>query len=345
MKINPESLARASSRHPWRVIGSWVVLFLVMGGITGALLSGVLNNDISFTNKPESIKAQDVIDAKFAAKEAGASTEYVIVQSSDLTVDDADFQNYVKQLQGALAARTDLVTEPPATYYDVVKQAPDQAAGLVSQDKSATLIPVAITEDNTETIDGLRTVIDENASDAFTTQLAGQATLNADFTTVAEEDARKGESIGIVVALIVLVVVFGAIIAALLPIGVAIMAIVIALGITSLVGPVGGVQPLRHQHHLDDRSGGGHRLLLVHRVPLPRRAEEGVREARRDRRGRRHGEPGGVLQRHDGGPRLARDVHHPHHDLPCAGIRSDLRDPGLHRGFDDAVARDAGQAR
>src|SRR4029079_1733741 len=67
---------------------------------------------------------------------------------------------------------------------------------------------------------------------------AGQSTLNADFTTIAEEDARKGESIGIMVALVVLVVVFGAIIAALVPIGMAIVAIGIALGITALVGQI-----------------------------------------------------------------------------------------------------------
>ena len=30
MKINPESLARASSRHPWRTVGIWAVI-LVLG--------------------------------------------------------------------------------------------------------------------------------------------------------------------------------------------------------------------------------------------------------------------------------------------------------------------------
>ncbi len=66
MKINPESLARASSHHPWRVIVAWVVLFMAMGAASGMLLSGVLTNDIAFTNSPESIKAQDVIDQKFS---------------------------------------------------------------------------------------------------------------------------------------------------------------------------------------------------------------------------------------------------------------------------------------
>jgi RND superfamily putative drug exporter len=238
MKINPESLARASSRHPWRVIGAWGVLFVVMIGVSSTLLSGVLNNDISFTNKPESIKAQDVIDARFSAAQVGASTEYVIVHSASLTVDDPAYQAYVQQLQGTLAAKKDLVAAPPTTYYDALAQSPEAAAGLVSKDKHYSLISVAIAQDDTPTIEGIRSTLAAATSEGFTLQLAGQATMNADFTTIAEEDARKGESIGVVVALVVLVVVFGAIVAALVPIGIAIMAIGIALGITALVGQI-----------------------------------------------------------------------------------------------------------
>ena len=238
MRINPESLARASSRHPWRVIGAWGVLFLVMVGLASALLGDVLNNDISFTNRPESIKAQEVIDDQFTAAQQGASTEFVIVHSETLTVDDPAFMAYVQQLQDALAAKTDLVATPPTTYYDALQASPDAAAGLVSQDQHYTLISVVITHDDTPTVEGIRDVLASTTADGFTTQLAGQATLNADFTTIAEEDARKGESIGVMVALVVLVVVFGAIIAALVPIGMAIVAIGVALGITALVGQI-----------------------------------------------------------------------------------------------------------
>ena len=115
MRINPESLARASSRHPWRVIGAWGVLFLVMVGVSTSLLSGVLTNDISFTNKPESIKAQDVIDQQFSTTELGASTEYVIVHSDSQTVDDPTYQTFVTQLQATLASKTELIAAPPAT--------------------------------------------------------------------------------------------------------------------------------------------------------------------------------------------------------------------------------------
>ncbi len=214
----------------------WGVLFLVMVGVSTSLLSGVLTNDISFTNKPESIKAQDVIDQQFSTTEVGVSTEYVIVHNDSLTVDDPAYQEFVKQLQATLASKTDLVAGPPSTYYDALASSPAAAAALVSQDKHYTLIPIGITKDDTPTVEGIRDTLASAETDGFTVQMAGQATLNADFTTIAEQDARKGESIGIMVALIVLVVVFGAIVAALVPIGMAIVAIGIALGITALVG-------------------------------------------------------------------------------------------------------------
>ena len=275
MRINPESLARASSRHPWRVIGVWGVLFFVMVGLASTLLGDVLNNDISFTNRPESIKAQEVIDAQFTAAQQGASTEFVIVHSETLTVDDPAYKAYVQELQSALAAEPDLVVGTPTTYYDALEASPDAAAGLVSEDQHYTLISFSIAQDDTATVEGVRDVLASTTADGFTTQLAGQSTLNADFTTIAEEDARKGESIGIMVALVVLIVVFAAIIAALVPIGMAIVAIGIALGIVALDRADRRVQPVRHEHHLDDRFGGRHRLLAVHRVAVPGGAEEG----------------------------------------------------------------------
>ena len=236
MRINPETLARASSRHPWRVVGVWVALIVAAGAISGALLGGVLNNDIEFTNQPESGRAQDVIDQRFTQDSPAASTEYVIIESDQQSVDDPAFQEYVGELQGAFAAREDLVAAPPVSYYDVLAQDENAAAGLVSASRTATLLPVAIKDDDVETVEAIRDLLAEHRSEGFTTQIAGQATLFADFSKIAEEDSRKGELIGVGVALIVLVVVFGAIVAALVPIAMAVAAIVLSLGLVALIG-------------------------------------------------------------------------------------------------------------
>jgi RND superfamily putative drug exporter len=220
------------------------VLIVAMGVVSGTLLSGVLSQDISFTNRPESVQAQDVLDQKFPAQGGSGegsvdSTEYVIVTSDSLTVDDPAYQAFVKSVQSKLASSLgDNLASPPATYYDVAQQAPDQAAALVSQDRKATLIPLPLKDAGTSSIDDLRAAAESAKGDGFSIQVAGQGTLGADFTKVAEEDLRKGESIGLLIALIVLIVVFASILAALLPIVMAFFAIAVALGLVALIGQV-----------------------------------------------------------------------------------------------------------
>ena len=39
MRLNPETLARASSRHPWRTVGVWLVIFVLAGSSSSARCS------------------------------------------------------------------------------------------------------------------------------------------------------------------------------------------------------------------------------------------------------------------------------------------------------------------
>jgi uncharacterized membrane protein YdfJ with MMPL/SSD domain len=236
MKLNPETIARASSRHPWRTIGVWLVLIVAMGAVSSALLADVLTQDIQFTNRPESVQAQDVLDTRFGQSRT-EDTEFLIVHSDQFTVLDQEFVAFVKQLQGRVTAIDgSILAAPPATYYDVIKQAPDQAAGLVSQDRHYTLIPVTLKDFEDATIQKLRDIAAAAQEDGFSVQVAGTGSLNVDFTKIAEEDLRKGESIGIGVALIVLIIVFASIVAAIVPIVMAIFAIAVALGLVALIG-------------------------------------------------------------------------------------------------------------
>jgi RND superfamily putative drug exporter len=240
MKLNPESVARASSRHPWRTIGAWFLAIVAMGVVTGSLLAGVLTQDIAFTNKPESVKAQDVIDQHFSNGQDTSDTEFLIVQSDTLTSSDPAFQDRVQSLKAELERLgPNDIAAPVFTYVDAQQAGQeDQAASLVSQDGTTVLIPVAIADTTDAIVADLREVAASGSTDGFTVQVAGQATLGSDFTKVAEEDLQKGESIGIGIALIVLVVVFAAIIAAVVPIVMAIFAIIVALGLVSLIGQI-----------------------------------------------------------------------------------------------------------
>jgi len=66
----------------------------------------------------------------------------------------------------------------------------------------------------------------------------GQPTSTEDFKKISEEDLRKGEGIGIVVAIIVLLVVFGSLIAGVTPLIMGFFAIGAALGLVALLGQI-----------------------------------------------------------------------------------------------------------
>jgi putative drug exporter of the RND superfamily len=236
MKLSPESLARASSRHPWRTIGIWVVVIVSMGIVSSRLLGDVLSQEFEFTNRPEAVRAQEVIDEKFQTNGA-EDTEFVIVLSDSLTIEDAQFEEAVTGLQEEIAALDgEILASPPVSYYDLVQQAPEQAAGLVSKDRGATLIMVALQDTELSTIEELRSAAERGTPEGFTVQVAGQGVLFADFSEIAEEDLQKGETIGIAIALIVLIGVFASVVAAIVPVVMALFAIAVALGLVSLIG-------------------------------------------------------------------------------------------------------------
>ena len=109
--------------------------------------------------------------------------------------------------------------------------------GLVSRDGTAALIPVTMAGDESTATDNIGKVLTvSKAADGsgLAVQVAGQAASADDSNRIAESDLAKGEAIGIPVALIVLLVVFGTLVSALLPIGLAIVSIVVALALTAL---------------------------------------------------------------------------------------------------------------
>ena len=238
MKLNPETIARASSRHPWRTVGVWVVLIVSMGALSSVLLGDALNQDIAFTNSPESVQAQDILDERFPGSELNEDTILFIVGSESQTVADPQFQAKIAQVDDAASALGDEVINAPAT--SIVDLPPDAVAssGLVSADQHYTLISLPLTDSTAELVTEVRDVAEEIRGDGFIVEVAGNPALFADFTKLAEEDLRKGEGIGLGIALIVLIVVFAALIAALVPIVMAIFAIAVALGLVALIGQV-----------------------------------------------------------------------------------------------------------
>ncbi|HEX2118446.1 MAG TPA: efflux RND transporter permease subunit [Acidimicrobiales bacterium] len=233
MALSTRSLARSSSRHPWRTVGLWVVGIMVAGALIGSLKEDALTQEVGLTNNPEAKQAADLIEERLRGPER--DTEIVIVSSQGATVDDPAFEAYVTRLSDALRGLGPDVVLATQTYYE------SQDQNLVSRDRHITLVPTVLAgpiQDAVDHVPELKEAIAQNRAEGFTVNLSGAAALGDDFNTVSAEDLRTGESIGVMAALIILVVVFGAVVAATLPILVGIAAIAVGLGIVVAVGQI-----------------------------------------------------------------------------------------------------------
>ncbi|MER2037736.1 MAG: MMPL family transporter [Solibacillus sp.] len=81
-------------------------------------------------------------------------------------------------------------------------------------------------------IDEIRKVIGENPSVSIT----GEPVISKDINTASQKDLMKAEAIGIPIALVVLLLAFGTVVASLLPILVGGATVIMALGIVALLG-------------------------------------------------------------------------------------------------------------
>ncbi|MGZ5398285.1 MAG: MMPL family transporter, partial [Mycobacterium sp.] len=112
---------------------------------------------------------------------------------------------------------------------------------LVSKDKHATLIPVVMAGDVDQAVKNvgkLRAVVVASAGDGFTLSQIGDASINDMFAKLSQSDLERGEIFGVPAALIVLVFVFGAVLAACMPLVLSIISIILAVALTGLIGQV-----------------------------------------------------------------------------------------------------------
>ena len=220
------TLTSASARHPWRTIGAWIVTSVLAVAAIAILLGGSLTTEGAPTNNPESERAVDAIARAFPPDRETLTTDVVVIRSTQYTVDAPEFRSFVGGLlEGAdapaLNGARSYLTEP--------------SSAAISDDRRATLVSVAILddEDTPAVIDALEAAGEDPA---FEVSIAGDRALDHDFNLLSQEDLEKGElQFGLPAALIILLLVFGAVVAGLIPLLMAIVSIVVALGLTAIL--------------------------------------------------------------------------------------------------------------
>ena len=232
MKLSTESLARSAGRHPWRTLVVWVVALISAGVLSSLFLGDALTTDTDFTNEPEAKRAAGLLEERLRGPNEG--TEFVVV-TAEGAVTEPEYRAYVGELQATIAALGPDVVQHVGSYLT--------NEGPVSETGRSTLLPVTLAGvDHTAVGEHAELLVDTvksvEAPEGFEALVAGPATLENDFIQLAEEGLQKGETIGLAVALVALVFVFGAVVAGLIPIILAVMAIAIALGAAAVLGLV-----------------------------------------------------------------------------------------------------------
>jgi len=244
MKISPETLARASSRHAWRTVAVWAVILVLGFGASGVLLSNALTTDFDFTNNPEAIRAQTLLQQK--QLEQDVTPETFVMTGSQGATTDPDFTAKVNAALNDLRALDKTVVLHVPSAYPLSKQdaSNPQVAALgpfPSQDGTAVLFNVILAKDSEKTatiVDPLDAIQAKYTTGDTQFYMLGEPTSTADFKKISEDDLKKGETIGVVVAIVVLLIVFGSLIAGVTPIIMGIFAIGVAFGIVGLLGAV-----------------------------------------------------------------------------------------------------------
>jgi uncharacterized membrane protein YdfJ with MMPL/SSD domain len=226
-----ERIAVWSSRRPWLTLAGWALALIAAIAISAAFLGDALSGDEEVTSDTDSRRADELAFEGFADERGpgGDTSEVVVVRSATASVDEPRFERRVTGIAAELlAAGATEVT----TFYDTGQRR------LVSRDGDATGMLVALGPDAEDDIEGVVDAV--RAADGeggFDATITGEFTLDADFSTLAEEDLRNGElGFGLPAAVIVLLIVFGSMVAGLIPMFLALVSIVVALGLIGLVG-------------------------------------------------------------------------------------------------------------
>ena len=218
-----------AARRPWRVIATWLLLAVVVIG-TSAGFGRKLEDSFSAPGL-DSSTALDLLTA--ARSDAAGPTAQVVVAPKDGTTffDSPTAVAALTRIQGAVRALPNVLgTSDPAA---AVAAGRDEAtaSGSVSPDGRVALIRVQyrlIEELSVADLDNLKQFAVEARRDS-----ALQVELNGDlFFSFEEPGMNVGELVGLIVAVVILLVAFGSVLAMGLPIGLALFGL--ALGISSM---------------------------------------------------------------------------------------------------------------
>ena len=213
-----ERLARACAAHPRRTLAFWGAAVVVALALVATSLHG-LTTQAHVIGNPQSVAAANAIAIAFPQVDAQTTGDVILISSTRYTVESPQAKAFGATLRAALEA---------------TGQVSHVKFAAVSPDGHSALVSLLIASDS-----GAKEVEDvlaQKSGGGFTAVVTGYRSVNYDFGQQAQKDLSEGElGLGLPAALIILVLVFGAVVAGLVPLLMAILSIIVALGLVALV--------------------------------------------------------------------------------------------------------------
>lgn len=206
----------------------WLVLILALGfvafsGVWGIGVFDALSDDSSLDN-PASESQR--ISERVVAEVGPQNTDFIALYSSDtLSVDDTRFRGAVEAVAARLQA-SPAVAEV-SSYYQT------RSTSMVSADKHQTFLairlsPQASDDDETEIRDSL-------AATGLSTQVGGQTAIDLDIDGQIPSDIARAEMIAMPILLLLLILVFGSVVAAFMPVIIGAVAVLGAFAVVRVI--------------------------------------------------------------------------------------------------------------
>jgi putative drug exporter of the RND superfamily len=214
-------LARLCNRHRWRTFGAWLLTLVAIQ----AIASGVGTKEISSFRLPgtESQRAYDLLSAHFPA--AKGDTDQVVFRARTGTLRDAANRSRIDSALKKVAASKNVATV----------ESPFSSGGQVTKDGRIGVASLTYTK---STNDLKPKTLENIENDAFS---ARSASLQVEHGGPGAEIVRfansqgPSEFVGILAAMVVLLITFGSLVAAGLPLLATLLALGTTLGVITLI--------------------------------------------------------------------------------------------------------------
>jgi RND superfamily putative drug exporter len=220
-----QRMAALSTRRPRRTLAIWGLVVVAALVLAGTSLKGL-------TTTGHVVGTTQSSQAETLYNEVGGSagqkpTDVIVVSSDTSTASDQRFKVFVGRLEAKVGASPG-ITNLAANF--------SAGSPLVSDSRHAALISLrAATDDDIKPV--VAAAQSANGSGGFSVAVTGEHAVDNDFSTLATSDLRRGElDFGLPIAIVVLLLVFGAVVAGLMPVLMALISILVGLGIAALVG-------------------------------------------------------------------------------------------------------------